>query len=255
MIKVDGMEPLAAVDATEETLDRGFRAFRETGGFWSTGLFVPRDRALELGEDIWGVLKVVFMLLMPLYEFTAWHPENDFISMGEKQKEAAERKLEMARLHDKELEAFKAMKEKERIQQKQRHQELVEKKRTAEPLWPPPGRREREKPPESRPAQRSPEPQPPPKPRKPVPAEKPLPERTRPERPGPPARRFEVVEADIKPGEVRYGDRVRIMEGAFKGKWGIVQELDGKGNVKVILGAMVARLPLGDVRHLRLAGR
>jgi len=63
------------------------------------------------------------------------------------------------------------------------------------------------------------------------------------------------VETEIKPGEVRYGDRVRIMEGAFKGKWGIVQELDGKGNVKVILGAMVARLPLSDVRHLRLAGR
>jgi hypothetical protein len=251
MVRVDGMEPLAAVDASEETLDRSFRAFGETGGFWSTGLFVPRDRALELGEDIWGVLKVVFMLLMPMYEFAAWRPDNDFISMSEKQREAEEKKLEMARLHDRELEAFKAMKEKERIEQKKRHQELVEKKKTVEPLWPPPPPpREKEKPaPESRPLQKSPEPQPPPKPKRP------RPERPRPERARPAEKRYEVVEADIKPGEIRYGDRVRIMEGAFKGKWGIVQELDGKGNVKVILGAMVARLPLADVRHLRLAGR
>lgn len=257
MVKVDGIEPLAAVEAADDSLELGFRAFRETAGFWSTGLFIPRDQALGLGEDIWGVLKVAFMLLMPLYELVAWHPDNDFISMSEKQREAEERKLEMARLHERELEAFKAMRQKERIQQKQRHQELVEKKRAVEPLRPPPApRREKERlSPESRPVQESPAPQPPPKPAKPRPAERPGPGRSRFEKRRPSDGKFEVVEHEIRPGDIHYGDRVRIMEGAFKGRWGIVQELDGKGNVKVILGAMVARLPLSDVRHLRPAGR
>ena len=257
LIKIDGMDPLRSVDVTGELLDRMLGTFRSVSGFFSTGLFIPKEQILTLDEDVWGVLKVAFMLLVPVYEFVAWSPDSDFISMSDRQRAAEEKKLELARLHEMDLEAFKAQKEKEKIERKQRRRELVEKQKDIEGAWavvrekerreraalqvpaPPPAPVQPEK------ERRPPEPEPPPVPKLPSrPAERPRPERRE-------AEKRPVAVEEAEPGDVAYGDKVKILEGVFRGKWGVVQEVDGRGNVKVILGSMVARLPLAGVRLMR----
>lgn len=248
LLKVDGMDPSAAVEVDGEIMDRTIETYRSLMGFWSTGLFVPKDQILNLGGDIWEVLKVAFMLLMPLHEFMAWSPENDFISMSEKRKEAEEKKLQMARMHEKDVEAFRAIKEKEKIEQKQRHRELVEKQKDVqETVWVPRKEKERKE-----------------KVVKVEPKGGPVETKRRePERPAREEKEKEIRKKKLgrveevvaveeeEEREFKYGDRVRIIEGMFKGKWGVVQEVDGRGSVKVILGPMVARLPLVEVRLLR----
>jgi hypothetical protein len=46
---------------------------------------------------------------------------------------------------------------------------------------------------------------------------------------------------------VERGTRVRVLRGAFSGKVGVVHELDGKGNARVMLGLLAVRL---DVKNL-----
>ena len=46
---------------------------------------------------------------------------------------------------------------------------------------------------------------------------------------------------------IEAGARVRVLEGPFSGKVGVVQELDGKGGARVLLGLLAVRL---DVRDL-----
>jgi hypothetical protein len=48
-------------------------------------------------------------------------------------------------------------------------------------------------------------------------------------------------------GALEKGTRVRVLEGPFSGKVGVVQELDGKGGARVMLGLLAVRL---DVRDL-----
>jgi hypothetical protein len=46
---------------------------------------------------------------------------------------------------------------------------------------------------------------------------------------------------------VEKGVRVRVLEGPFSGKVGVVQELDGKGGARVMLGLLAVRLAVKDV--------
>jgi transcription antitermination factor NusG len=46
---------------------------------------------------------------------------------------------------------------------------------------------------------------------------------------------------------VERGARVRVLDGAFSGKVGTVQELDGKGSARVMLGLLAVRI---DVKSL-----
>ena len=43
------------------------------------------------------------------------------------------------------------------------------------------------------------------------------------------------------------GTLVRVLDGAFRGKVGVVQELDGKGGARVLLGLLAVRLSLEDI--------
>ena len=45
----------------------------------------------------------------------------------------------------------------------------------------------------------------------------------------------------------RRGVRVRVLEGPFAGKVGVVQELDGKGSARVMLGLLATRLDVKDL--------
>ena len=46
---------------------------------------------------------------------------------------------------------------------------------------------------------------------------------------------------------IEAGTRVRVLEGPFSGKVGIVQELDGNGGARVLLGLLAVRLDLRDL--------
>jgi hypothetical protein len=50
-----------------------------------------------------------------------------------------------------------------------------------------------------------------------------------------------------EPGRIERGSRVRVLEGPFSGKVGVVQELDSKGGARVMLGLLAVRV---DVRDL-----
>jgi hypothetical protein len=54
----------------------------------------------------------------------------------------------------------------------------------------------------------------------------------------------EVRTADDK---IDKGARVRVLEGPFAGKVGVVQELDGKGGARVMLGLLAVRLAVKDL--------
>jgi hypothetical protein len=54
--------------------------------------------------------------------------------------------------------------------------------------------------------------------------------------------------------KVEKGARVRVLDGAFAGKVGVVQELDGKGGARVMLGLLAVRLAVKDLATL-LEGR
>jgi hypothetical protein len=43
------------------------------------------------------------------------------------------------------------------------------------------------------------------------------------------------------------GTVVRVLDGPFRGKVGVVQELDGKGGARVLLGLLAVRLAIKDV--------
>jgi len=48
---------------------------------------------------------------------------------------------------------------------------------------------------------------------------------------------------------IEKGARVRVLEGPFSGKVGIVLELDGKGGARVMLGLLAVRVDVRDLAH------
>jgi ribosomal protein L24 len=50
------------------------------------------------------------------------------------------------------------------------------------------------------------------------------------------------------------GTTVHVLAGSFEGKVGVVQELDGKGNARVVLGTMSTWVPIRDLTEERAGG-
>ncbi len=46
---------------------------------------------------------------------------------------------------------------------------------------------------------------------------------------------------------IQTGATVHVLAGTFQGKVGVVQELDGKGGARVVLGTMSIWVPVGDL--------
>jgi transcription antitermination factor NusG len=59
--------------------------------------------------------------------------------------------------------------------------------------------------------------------------------------------RVEREPAPVEPSPFERGARVSVLKGPFAGKVGVVQELDGKGGARVMLGLLAVRL---DVKNL-----
>ncbi|MBV9945407.1 MAG: KOW motif-containing protein [Myxococcales bacterium] len=56
-------------------------------------------------------------------------------------------------------------------------------------------------------------------------------------------------------GEIEKGAQVRVLEGPFAGKVGVVQELDGKGGARVMLGLLAVRIAVEDLARSAGGGR
>ncbi len=55
-----------------------------------------------------------------------------------------------------------------------------------------------------------------------------------------------VTEVDPS-APIEKGTRVQVMGGPFRGKVGVVQELDGKGAARVMLGLLATRVEVKDL--------
>jgi hypothetical protein len=256
----------ATVDAAGAGLDALVREFDEKKGWIFVGVRLPRDAAIGLGADAFPHVAELADRLAAVYKYVAWSPTNDFVSMGNV---VAKRRLE--------LEAAEAEAERERQDReaKRRDQEEAgrrlraetEERARAEQVW-----RERERAirrsmarseaaheeqpapatataPPTEPA-RAPEPREaspvvvPQRRELPAPAARPpaaAPRKERPKEPSP---------AKVTPermADVRTGDSVLVLRGFLKGRGGVVQSVDEKGDLKVAFGSLTARVPRGDV--------
>jgi hypothetical protein len=57
----------------------------------------------------------------------------------------------------------------------------------------------------------------------------------------------DVLDARASDEKIEKGARVRVLDGPFAGKVGVVQELDGKGGARVMLGLLAVRLAVKDL--------
>ncbi len=269
--------PVCEVD--DAFLSAVIEAFTRTEGMISAGLVVPPERCVELGPDLMEVASVAFLLLSPVYDAFTWSEEEDLVSLNsrtqdmDRRRQAAEDELRTER------EAFEARRRERREQQMRRFDEernelldkqtALERQRRAfrqtvpvsQPVVAQRGRdAARAEPPQAHPpaaAVTEPVAEPPAEAEvarheQPLaarlgdtPAEPP-PEK-REDRP-PPRRRRRPTLPD-GPFVVLPGIRVEIATGILEGKWGIVQEVDRHGEAKIVLGSLVARVPVSDLRQ------
>ncbi|HEY2514169.1 MAG TPA: KOW motif-containing protein [Polyangiaceae bacterium] len=205
------------------------RAEQEGKSLW-IGWTIPRDVAVTHSEVLDDQLEDAIVALGPIQKLIAWAPDNDLIDL---QSEVEAAKADRARVHEeaeRDRAAWQAKRERveqeERARGRERHERAKE-VREAEPTPPPPavGAEPKE------------------------PSERPRP-RLRPETPRAVprvlARRASVTEVDPTL-PIEKGTRVQVLAGPFRGKVGVVQELDGRGAARVMLGLLATRV---DVKEL-----
>lgn len=231
--------PVAGINGA--ALDEVVGSFRSTEGMITVGLRVEPEKAESLGGDLIEVASAAFLLLAPVYDTLSWSEEDDFITLSEREQAIDEARRAVAEERKQEREAFESRKRERREEQARRfeeeraekldHQAYRERvrrvaraaaRRAAEQE----AAREAEREAAAR-VEPAREPAPAPQPARPPP------EKRKPRRPG-----------REGPFEVKPGVRVEITSGVLEGKWGVVQEVDRHGQAKVVLGSLVARVPV-----------
>jgi hypothetical protein len=238
------VHPVAEID--DVMLDELVAGFRKNEGLLSCGLVVEPEKAEGLGPDLMEVASAAFLLLVPVYDVLSWSEDSDRISLRDREEAIDEARRIVAERHRKEREAFESRQRERKQEQAERfEQERAEKidhqlyreqvrrvaraaarkaaeqeAREAEDVSR--GTAEREAPP----------------PR--------APERLRPRPPRERSRDEEAGSFEVKPGT-----RVEIAAGVLSGKWGVVQEVDNRGQAKVVLGSLVTRVAVEDLREPR----
>ncbi len=185
------------------------------------GWSVPRAVAVLHSAQLGELLEGAVVALGPVYKLVAWAPDNDLLVVGrewEAQRAARERAREEGEQHD-----WRRRKRAARAKHAREEREPRSVKRAVQA---PPERedlrlttsaRERPKIPHAtRPALRS------------------------------MARRGAVTDVDPN-AAIEKGTRVRVLSGPFVGRVGTVQEVDGKGFAKVLLGLLATRVPLAQL--------
>jgi hypothetical protein len=223
-------ERTPAARATSDSIRMlGARSEQEAKSLW-IGWTIPRDVALTHAELLVDQLEDAIVALGPIEKLIAWAPDNDLIDIGS-EVEAA--KADRARVHEEaERDRAQWQARRDRVDQDERTRGRVRAERLAEesagtPV--PPAVQERD-------AGAS-------EPARPAPVERPraLPRVL--------SRRPLVTEVDPNL-PIEKGTRVQVLAGPFRGKVGVVQELDGKGAARVMLGLLATRV---DVKELMAA--
>jgi len=291
-IGVVGEELFAPQDLDHDAFAGCAARLEEHGGWLFIGARMPRDQVAVLGADVAETALETFRLLIPVYRFVAWSPENDAISMdrllaeheraikatqAELDRERAER--EARRREQQVLQAELRAEVEDRVLQEHawRQREIAARRSAAksaaekaEAAWAALQAKAPEQPAaEARPA---PEPEP-----EPVPVEQKkddgppslargarategAPRTSRDKRRERPAKSYrdhkpprprEAIDTDAA---VAVGARVEVLRGFLKGRRGIVQDIDEKGQVRIAFGALSSRLALGDVAALKPEG-
>ncbi len=70
-----------------------------------------------------------------------------------------------------------------------------------------------------------------------------------PRSPAPPPARPAGATARARPLAIGKGATVQVLAGPFEGKVGVVQELDGKGGARVVLGTMSSWVPVAYLTY------
>ncbi|MFO8070947.1 MAG: hypothetical protein R6V85_03640 [Polyangia bacterium] len=236
--------------------DERMREFSETfeqrRGWLFIGARLPRDQVVVLGPEVRETVVEAFGMLVPLYRFIAWSPQNDAITMENlvaRRQEAIRSAREQFASERQQREKRRAREESERLELRA---ELEERTRTEED-W---RRRERA-------ARRAAA-------REAARREEEAAER-REERESPPGgaerherrqdarresapRRGSRGRREERPrvsperkAEIRAGDRVEVRSGFLAGRRGVVGELDDKDCALVLFGSMSSRLDRKDL--------
>jgi uncharacterized protein YktB (UPF0637 family) len=288
-IGVVGEEMVALRDLTGDALAACVGRLEEVRGWLFIGARMPRDQVAVLGADVSETALETIRLLVPVYRFAAWSPDNDAISMD---RLVAERE-EAIKASQAELDRERAERERKRKEQQALQAELraeVEDRVLQEQAW-----RKREiaarraaaaksaaekaeaawAAMQGPPATSTTTDDHPPKP--PAKADKPkttFDQSGRSKDVRPPSRaarasagdrRSKRTYRDRKPrrprervdmdGEVAVGARVEVLRGFLKGRRGVVEDIDEKGQVRIAFGALSSRLDLGDVAALKPEGQ
>ncbi len=224
----------ATNDEVRALLDR---ADAEKAPLW-IGWSVPRDVVLAHTDLLDEQLEDAIVALGPLFKLTAWAPDND-LAVLDREWDAA--RAERARAHE---EAERDVAEWEARRERERQKRLTAKERGDEGrAWRDNERKAHERATPDSDAEGMPPPSvaarpgdgaAPQAPRV-LPALRPL------------ARRAPRVTEVDPSAAVEKGARVQVLSGPFEGKVGVVQELDGQGGARVMLGLLAMRLEVKDL--------
>jgi hypothetical protein len=214
--------PAASLDgaALLSLLDRAASAGRTLRVGW----IVPRDVAVVHSSLIDEQLGDALVALAPVYRLVAWAPDNDMLAEVRVASAASAEHARARKGTEREAPSWEERSRARRFARATRREEAAE--RASSRKIDTDGKRRREPVPALS-ASRNPA--------------------TKPGRPRlPVAPRTFGSEVDSG-APVERGARVRVLEGPFAGKVGIVQELDGKGGARVMLGLLATSVKVKDL--------
>jgi transcription antitermination factor NusG len=206
------------------------RSEQDAKSLW-IGWTIPRDVAVTHAELLVDQLEDAIVALGPIAKIIAWAPDNDLIDLGS-EVEAA--KADRARAHEEaERDRAQWQARRERVEQEQRERGRERAARVSDGTPAPSAARTEPEESARREAAAGE-----PRRHEPLARPRPLP-RVLPRRPL-------VTEVDPT-APIEKGTRVQVLAGPFRGKVGVVQELDGKGVARVMLGLLATRVEVTDL--------
>ncbi len=261
-----GSDSVSLGELNSEQVGEMVSRFEEERGWLFLGFMLKRGAAVELGAGIVDRIVEHFTSLISVYRFVAWAPSNDAISVDS-----------IVAMRKQEIKVTQEQHGRERVEREERRREEeeervrlrseVEERTRDDQAW-----RQRERafrrtqaqkaatvPKETAPAvvevkARDVESPQDPKPEK---TDRPAQRRAKEERPdrgeakpprepGPVSTPASRISAQRK-AEIQVGDGVIVTKGFLKGQFGIVQNVEEKGDLRVVFGALTARVSLQDV--------
>lgn len=223
----------ATNDEVRALLDR---VDAEKSSLW-IGWSVPRDVVLAHVDVLDEQLGDAIVALGPLFKLIAWAPDNDLAVLDREWDAARE---ERARAHE-DAERDRAEWDARREGERRARTTAREKARPRgdeRQAW-----NARRSPDEREPEKQAPSSAPRADDASPVRA---MPKRALPVRPPLAGRAPRVTDVDPN-APIEKGARVHVLGGPFEGKVGVVQELDGKGGARVMLGLLAIRIEVKDL--------